>query len=96
MAEVYKKYGLEPGTQDFVGHSLALHLDDGYLNQPAKETHERILLYMNSMVLLLFTCIDPVNIRHVMENHPTFIRNILLTLDSNIKFTYSFHDSLMC
>ncbi|KAI8905575.1 GDP dissociation inhibitor [Gorgonomyces haynaldii] len=49
MQEVYKKFGLEPGTQDFVGHALALHLDDGYMTQPAKETYERICLYMNSM-----------------------------------------------
>ncbi|KNC98110.1 uncharacterized protein SPPG_06519 [Spizellomyces punctatus DAOM BR117] len=49
MTEVYKKFGLEPGTQDFVGHALALHLDDSYMTQPAKETYERICLYMNSM-----------------------------------------------
>ncbi len=49
MADVYKKFGLEAGTQDFIGHSLALHLDDNYLVQPAKETYERIMLYMNSM-----------------------------------------------
>ena len=49
MAEVYKKFGLEPGTMDFIGHSLALHLDDTYLSRPAKETYERITLYMNSM-----------------------------------------------
>ena len=56
MAEVYKKFGLEAGTQDFVGHSLALHLDDSYITRPAKETHERILLYMNSMVFLTNFC----------------------------------------
>ncbi len=49
MAEVYKKFGLEAGTQDFVGHALALHLDDSYVNQPARDTYERITLYMNSM-----------------------------------------------
>ncbi|KAJ3177937.1 Rab GDP dissociation inhibitor alpha [Geranomyces variabilis] len=49
MTEVYKKFGLETGTQDFLGHALALHLDDAYLTQPAKETYERICLYMNSM-----------------------------------------------
>jgi Rab GDP dissociation inhibitor len=50
MADVYKKFGLEPGTQDFIGHALALHLDDSYMTQPARETYERICLYMNSMV----------------------------------------------
>lgn len=28
MAEVYKRFSLEPGTQDFIGHALALYLDD--------------------------------------------------------------------
>jgi len=49
MTEVYKKFGLEAGTQDFIGHALALHLDDSYMTQPARETYERICLYMNSM-----------------------------------------------
>ncbi|KAJ3320573.1 Rab GDP dissociation inhibitor alpha [Boothiomyces sp. JEL0866] len=49
MVEVYKKFGLEPGTQDFIGHALALHLDDSYMTQPARDTYERICLYMNSM-----------------------------------------------
>jgi Rab GDP dissociation inhibitor len=46
MAQVFKLFGLEPGTQDFIGHALALHLDDTYMNQPAKETYERICLYV--------------------------------------------------
>ncbi|KAJ3065545.1 Rab GDP dissociation inhibitor alpha [Podochytrium sp. JEL0797] len=49
MTAVYKKFGLEAGTQDFIGHALALHLDDSYMTQPAKDTYERICLYMNSM-----------------------------------------------
>ncbi|KAL1922049.1 uncharacterized protein VTP21DRAFT_10691 [Calcarisporiella thermophila] len=49
MIEVYKKFGLESGTQDFIGHALALYLDDAYLNQPARETYDRILLYISSM-----------------------------------------------
>lgn len=28
MKTVYEKFGLEPGTQDFVGHAMALYLDD--------------------------------------------------------------------
>jgi Rab GDP dissociation inhibitor len=28
MKDVYAKFGLEPGTQDFVGHAMALWLDD--------------------------------------------------------------------
>lgn len=49
MSEVYKKFGLEPGTQDFMGHALALELDDAYMSEPANGTYERICLYMNSM-----------------------------------------------
>lgn len=49
MRDVYTKFGLEAGTQDFVGHALGLYLDDSYLGRPAKEAVDRILLYMNSM-----------------------------------------------
>lgn len=28
MKNVYEKFGLEPGTQDFIGHAMALYLDD--------------------------------------------------------------------
>ncbi|KAG5457095.1 MAG: GDP dissociation inhibitor, partial [Olpidium bornovanus] len=49
MADVFKNFGLEPGTQDFIGHAMALHHDDGYLNRPARETYDRIMLYVSSM-----------------------------------------------
>ncbi|KAF9430214.1 Rab GDP dissociation inhibitor alpha [Entomortierella beljakovae] len=49
MSQVYKHFGLEPGTIDFIGHSLALHLEDSYIDRPALETFERITLYMSSM-----------------------------------------------
>jgi Rab GDP dissociation inhibitor len=28
MRKVYETFGLEPGTQDFIGHAMALYLDD--------------------------------------------------------------------
>ena len=31
MKDVYKKYKLEENTIDFLGHAVALHIDDGYL-----------------------------------------------------------------
>ncbi|CAG8465372.1 3675_t:CDS:10, partial [Acaulospora colombiana] len=31
MSKVYEKFGLEPGTQDFIGHAMALYLDDSYV-----------------------------------------------------------------
>lgn len=51
MKEVYDKYGLEATTRDFIGHSMALYLTDEYINAPgmAKETVQRIRLYVNSM-----------------------------------------------
>ncbi|RZC67180.1 hypothetical protein C5167_010867 [Papaver somniferum] len=33
--EVISKYGLEDNTVDFIGHALALHKDDSYLDEPA-------------------------------------------------------------
>jgi len=51
MKEVYDKYGLEATTRDFIGHSMALYQTDEYINQKgvAKETVQRIRLYVNSM-----------------------------------------------
>jgi len=49
MVEVFKKFGLADDTIDFVGHALALHRDDEYLQQPAKETILKIKLYVESL-----------------------------------------------
>ncbi|GBE78252.1 rab GDP-dissociation inhibitor [Sparassis latifolia] len=49
MNAIYEKFGLEPGTQDFIGHAMALYLDDDYKAKPARETYERIILYTSSM-----------------------------------------------
>jgi len=49
MKTIYEKFGLEPGTQDFIGHAMALHLDDDYITKPARATIDRIVLYTASM-----------------------------------------------
>lgn len=51
MKEVYDKFGLEPSTRDFIGHSMALYTTDEYIGEKgmAKECVERIKLYANSM-----------------------------------------------
>ncbi|TCD69889.1 rab GDP-dissociation inhibitor [Steccherinum ochraceum] len=49
MKAIYEKFGLEPGTQDFIGHAMALYLDDDYKTKPAREAYERIVLYTSSM-----------------------------------------------
>jgi Rab GDP dissociation inhibitor len=51
MRDVYDKFGLEPSTRDFIGHSMALYSTDEYIDSrgQARETVERIRLYANSM-----------------------------------------------
>jgi len=49
MMDVYNKFGLEGGAQDFIGHAMALHLDDTYVSEPAIKSYEHIILYMTSM-----------------------------------------------
>ncbi|KAI0068307.1 rab GTPase activator [Artomyces pyxidatus] len=49
MRSVYEKFGLEPGTQDFIGHAMALYLDDDYIDKPARPSYDRIVLYTSSM-----------------------------------------------
>ncbi|KAL6648367.1 hypothetical protein ACP70R_012591 [Stipagrostis hirtigluma subsp. patula] len=47
--EVISKYGLEDDTVDFIGHALALHRDDTYLDEPALDTVKRMKLYAESL-----------------------------------------------
>jgi len=49
MKDVYKKYGLEANTIDFLGHAVALHVDDKYLERPAKDTIDKMNLYLDSI-----------------------------------------------
>ncbi len=49
MIDLYKAFGLNDDTMEFVGHSLALHRDDNYLMQPALATVQRIQLYHGSL-----------------------------------------------
>ncbi|KAI8078013.1 GDP dissociation inhibitor [Gilbertella persicaria] len=50
VADVFKKFGLAAGTQEFIGHAMALHLDDSYLSQPARDTVEKVRLYAASVL----------------------------------------------
>ncbi|GJM88614.1 hypothetical protein PR202_ga04694 [Eleusine coracana subsp. coracana] len=47
--ELISKYGLSDDTVDFIGHALALHRDDRYLNEPALDTVKRMKLYAESL-----------------------------------------------
>lgn len=50
MTEVFSKFGLGKGVQEFIGHAMALHLDDSYLSQPARDTVEKVRLYAASVL----------------------------------------------
>lgn len=50
IMDIYKKFGLEKGTIDFIGHAMALYLNDDYLQLPAIETIKRIKLYAESLM----------------------------------------------
>lgn len=47
--DLAKKFGLETNTVDFIGHSVALHTNDNFLEESAIDTIEKIKLYMSSI-----------------------------------------------
>jgi Rab GDP dissociation inhibitor len=47
--ELIAKYGLSDDTVDFIGHALALHRNDRYLDEPALGTVKRMKLYAESL-----------------------------------------------
>jgi Rab GDP dissociation inhibitor len=49
MEKLYDEYGLETGTRQFVGHAMALEIDDSYLGKPALDCVEAIQLYCYSL-----------------------------------------------
>jgi len=49
MKDVFKEFGLESETIDFIGHALALYINDDYLSQPCFPTLERVKLYIDSL-----------------------------------------------
>ena len=54
MFHVYfRKYGLSDDTVDFVGHALALHRDDRYLDEPALDTVKRMKVSLGQSCFLV-------------------------------------------
>ena len=47
--KLFEEYGLDANTQSFVGHAMALHTDDRYLDEPAAVTAEAVQLYAYSI-----------------------------------------------
>eukprot|EP00301_Raphidiophrys_heterophryoidea_P009929 c14945_g1_i1.p1 GENE.c14945_g1_i1~~c14945_g1_i1.p1 ORF type:complete len:463 (-),score=123.36 c14945_g1_i1:234-1577(-) len=50
MGELLKQQSLADSTVDFIGHAIALHIDDAFLNQPAADTVRRMQLYFDSIL----------------------------------------------
>uniref|UniRef100_A0A7S1XT43 Rab GDP dissociation inhibitor n=2 Tax=Phaeomonas parva TaxID=124430 RepID=A0A7S1XT43_9STRA len=49
MGALFDAFNLDANTQSFVGHAMALHRDDGYLQRPAIETVRALQLYTSSI-----------------------------------------------
>ncbi len=49
MKAIFKKFSLEDNTVDFIGHAVALYINDGYLEEPAIDSLKKIQLYMDSI-----------------------------------------------
>ena len=49
MRDVYKKYSLDSNTIDFIGHAIALHTTDEYLEAPCGATIDKVKLYFDSL-----------------------------------------------
>jgi len=47
--KLMEKFSFGEGVTDIIGHALALYRDQSWLNEPAKSTIERIMLYFESL-----------------------------------------------
>lgn len=48
MKDVFKHYGIEDTSVDFLGHAVALHSSDAFLEEPAIDTISKMQLYTES------------------------------------------------
>lgn len=49
MDQLYKKFSLEENTIDFMGHAVALHINDDYRLRPCLDTLQKMQLYVDSL-----------------------------------------------
>lgn len=49
MKAIFEHFSLDENTQEFLGHAMALHPDDGYLARPAIDTMQALQLYAYSL-----------------------------------------------
>ncbi|KAH9411985.1 GDP dissociation inhibitor [Ordospora pajunii] len=50
MRDEFKEYGLSEESMELIGHGIALNLDDSYLDRNPKETFDKIITYIKSIV----------------------------------------------
>ena len=50
VREEFVRYGISEQTQEFIGHAIALNLDDKYLDKHPKEFFDKVVLYVSSIV----------------------------------------------
>ncbi|CAD25170.1 SECRETORY PATHWAY GDP DISSOCIATION INHIBITOR ALPHA [Encephalitozoon cuniculi GB-M1] len=50
MREEFKEYGLTEESMELIGHGIALNLDDSYLDRHPKETFDKIVTYVRSII----------------------------------------------
>lgn len=50
MMEEFHKFGLNRDTMDFIGHAIALNLDDKYLSENPITTYNKIVRYVSSII----------------------------------------------
>jgi hypothetical protein len=50
MREEFNEFGLSEDVREFIGHAIALNLDDSYLNEHPKITYDKICLYVRSVL----------------------------------------------
>jgi len=49
MRQFYAEFSLSEDTQEFIGHAIAMHTDDAYLDQAALPTVKKVKLYHDSL-----------------------------------------------
>jgi len=50
MDQVYEKFGLQPGTIEFIGHAVALECNDEYRTKACGPTIKKLKLYVESLM----------------------------------------------
>lgn len=83
---VYRKYGLDDNTVDFIGHALAMYRDDDYLDKPAMDFIKKMKVRISPTPSTRYF-FSPRNLL-VMSIYKPFIYRWLVTQNKNRKETW--------